>query len=41
MSAAERFFDLAAGDMPNMNVIDTGSVANLVVRLTASPQTLR
>ena len=32
VSAAERFFDLAAGDMPNMNVIDTGSVANLVVR---------
>ena len=32
VSACERFFDLAARDMPNMNVIDTGSVANLVVR---------
>ena len=32
VSACERYFDLAAGDMPNMNVVDTGSVANLVVR---------
>ncbi len=32
VAACERFFDLAAGDMPNMNVVDTRSVANLVVR---------
>ena len=32
VSACERFFTIAAADMPNMNVIDTGSVANLVVR---------
>ena len=32
VSACERFFDLATGDMPNMNVVDTRSVANLVVR---------
>ena len=32
VSACERYFDLAADDMPNMNVVDTGSVANLVVR---------
>ena len=32
VAACERFFDLAAEDMPNMNVVDTGSVANLVVR---------
>ena len=28
----ERFFDLVEGDMPNMNEIDTHTVANLVVR---------
>ena len=41
VAACERFFDLAAGDMPNMNVIDTQSVANLVVRAysqTSDPQ---
>ena len=32
VSACERFFGFAAEDMPNMNVTDTGSVANLVVR---------
>ena len=32
VAACERFFDLAAGDMPNMNAIDTGTEANLVVR---------
>ena len=32
VSACERFFALAAEDMPNMNVVDTRSVANLVVR---------
>lgn len=32
VAACERFFDLATGDMPNMNVVETQSVANLVVR---------
>ena len=32
VAACERFFGLAAEDMPNMNGIDTGSVANLVLR---------
>ena len=32
VSACERYFDLASADMPNMNVVDTQSVANLVVR---------
>ena len=32
VSACERFFALAAEDRPNMNVVDTRSVANLVVR---------
>ena len=32
VAACERFFDLAAGDMPNMNAVDTPTVANLVVR---------
>ena len=32
VAACERFFDLAAEDMPNMNVVYTRSVANLVVR---------
>ncbi len=32
VSASERFFDLAAADMPNMNFFDTRSVAILVVR---------
>ena len=32
VAACERFFGLAVDDMPNMNVVDTQSVANLVVR---------
>ena len=32
VAACERFFALAAEDMPNMNVVDSRSVANLVVR---------
>ena len=32
VAACERFFKLAAGDMPNMNAIDTRTVANLVIR---------
>ena len=32
VAACERFFELATGEMPNMNVVDTQSVANLVVR---------
>ena len=32
VAACERFFDLSAGDMPNMNAIDTRTVADLVVR---------
>ncbi|MXZ91320.1 MAG: ATP-binding protein [Chloroflexi bacterium] len=32
VSASQRFFDLAAEEMPNMSLLDTRSVANLVVR---------
>ncbi len=32
VAACERFLDLAAGDMPNMNAIDARNVAGLVVR---------
>ena len=32
VAACERFFDLSAGDMPNMNAVDTHTVTNLVVR---------
>ena len=32
VAACERFFKLTAGDTPNMNAIDTRTVANLVVR---------
>lgn len=32
VAACERFFDLAAGDMPDLNAIDARTTANLVVR---------